>query len=193
MNVDELSIADLIIEAMPFSDEIIKWCHSHPGFKDGLKVTNPDNFYALGMVQTSFTENRPGDLVIGFISYDMTAKVFKQDFIVDLGERHNEFVLYTKLPRNFTGRRDPKYVKHINEFYSIYGRDGNYASTHHVDLKHIDELAKRINNPELSARARRAIDSSERIVLAGGRRHITQQELHKTLAKIRAEKTKSAS
>lgn len=62
----ELSIADVVIEAMPSTGEITGWCHAHPEFKEALKVSNADRFYPLGMVQTSWQKARPDDLVIGF-------------------------------------------------------------------------------------------------------------------------------
>lgn len=175
-----LTIADVIIEAMPFSDEIIAWCHAHPEFKEALKVTNPDRFYALGMITTTFTKNKPQDLVIGFMAYDMISMKFKQDFMVDVNNQHKEFVLYTNLP----GKKYPKHVHHINQFYATYGKNGDYAGTHWVDLAYIQGMG----NSELSDRATRAVDVSKSIVSAGGRRPVSQQELKETLLKIRAEK-----
>lgn len=180
MPSENLNIADVIIEAMPFSDEIIAWCHAHPEFKEALKVSNPDRFHALGMITTTFTKNRPDDLVIGFMSYDMTSKKFKQDFIVDVSDKHQEFVLYTNLPT----KQYSRYVKHINEFYAVYGKNGDYAGTHHIDLAYIQGMG----NQELAERAERTVKKAEEIARAGGRRHISQKELRETLAKIRSAK-----
>lgn len=179
---DELSISDVVIEAMPFSDEIIRWCHDHPEFKEALKVSNPDRFYPLGMVQTSTPSTHPEDFIIGFTAYDMISRKFKQDFIVDVGSRHNNFVLYTNLPSKDFG----KYVHHINEFYAIYGKNGNYAGTHHFDISTLHAL----NNTELSERAGRAIKRSAAIMKAGGRRPNSQAELREALRKIREEKAR---
>lgn len=179
---DELTMADVVIEAMPFSDQIIAWCHAHPEFKEALKVTNPDRFYPLGMVTVTKTKNVPNDKVIGFMAYDMDAKIFKQDFIVDVDSKEREFILYTRHPQRQYG----KCVRDINDFYSRYGKNGDYADTHHVDLKYIQSMG----NTELTERAERAIKTSEQIVAAGGRRAISQLELKETLAKIRAEKAK---
>ncbi|HEV7454986.1 MAG TPA: hypothetical protein VGO07_07040 [Candidatus Saccharimonadales bacterium] len=181
---NELTMADLVIEAMPFSDEIIAWSHAHPEFKEALKVTNPDRFYPLGMITTTHTKNVPDDLVIGFIAYDMQTEIFKQDFIVDIGNKHREFVLYSKHPE----KRYGKYVHHIKDFYARYGQNGDYANTHHIDLDYI--LA--MGNDELSERTQRAVKTSKEIVAAGGRREVSQQELRGTLAKIRTEKEKFA-
>ena len=180
---NELTMADLVIEAMPFSDQIIAWCHSHPDFKYALKVTSPDRFYPLGMITTTRTKNVPDDLVIGFIAYDMTEDIFKQDFIVDIGNEHRKFVLYSKHPEKKYG----KYVHHIKDFFAKYGQNGDYANAHHVDLNYI--LA--MGNKELSERTQRAVKTSKEIVSAGGRRDVSQKELRETLAKIRAEKEKN--
>lgn len=178
----EFTMADVVIEAMPFSDQIIAWCHAHPEFKEALKVTSPDRFYPLGMVTITYTKNVPGDKVIGFMAYDMDAGIFKQDFIIDVGSKEREFVLYTRHPQ----RRYNRHVRDIKEFYARYGKNGDYADTHHVDLQYIQGMG----NTELSERAKRAIEKSRQIVAAGGRRPISQQELRETLAKIRAEKAK---
>ena len=179
----DISIADVVIEAMPFSDEIITWCHAHPEFKDALKITNADRFQALGMVLTSRPKNRPSDFVIGFVAYDMQAQKFKQDFIVDVGNAHNEFMLYTKLP---SGNYEGKYVHHINQFFAIYGKDGNYAKTHHFDLQYLRSMG----NQELTERAERAVRRSQQIIQFGGLRPISQSELKAALDGIRAEKAK---
>jgi len=177
-----LSIADVVIEAMPFSDEIIRWCHLHSDFKEALKVSNPDRFHPLGMVQTSWPTVRPGDFVIGFTSYDMISEKFKQDFMVDEGNRHDTFVLYTNLPSKKFG----KYVRHIKEFYSIYGKNGDYADTHHFNIDRLHAMG----NQQLSEMAVRAVKKSQQIMTVGGRRPNTQTELKETLKKIRKEKAR---
>lgn len=180
MKDTKISIADVIIEAMPFSNEIIAWCHAHPEFKEALKVSNPDRFHALGMVLTSYPKVKPSDLVIGFVAYDMQAKGFKQDFIVDIGANHAEFVLYTNLPSKQYG----KYVHHINEFYALYGKNGDYADTHHFDLDYLLNMG----NTELSRRAISVVQKSQMIIESGGRRFVSETELKETLVKIRTAK-----
>ncbi len=178
----EISIADVIIEGMPFSDEIIAWCYKHPEFKEALKVSNPDRFHALGMVLTSTPNAKPDDCVIGFVAYDMVKKQFKQDFIVDVGNKHNDFVLYTKLPSKLYG----KYIQSMKSFYAIYGKNGSYKGAHHFDLQYLLDM----KNEDLSERARLVIKKGRAIIQTGGRRPISQVELTDTLAKIRAEKAK---
>lgn len=176
----QTDIADVIIEAMPFSDEIIEWCKIHPEFKEALKVTNPDRFYALGMIITSHPRTAPEDLVIGFFAYDMVKDIFKQDFIVDIGNKHTQFMLYS----NVQNKQFGKHVQHINQFYAKYGKNGDYANTHHVTLDYIVKMG----NDELSERAIRTVATSKKIMAAGGRRPVSQKELAETLEKIRAAK-----
>lgn len=178
----KLSIADVIIEGMPFSDEIIGWCHKHPDFKEALKVSNPDRFHALGMVLTSIPNARPEDYVIGFVAYDMVKKQFKQDFIVDVKSQHNEFVLYTKLPSKHYG----KYVQSMKGFYSIYGKNGSYKDAHHFDIQYLLDMGNR----DLSERAKLVVEKGLAIINAGGRRLVGQTELAETLMKIRKERAK---
>jgi hypothetical protein len=173
---NELTIADVIIEAMPFSDEIVAWCIAHPEFKEALKVTNADRFLALGMVQTSYPRTVPQDYVIGFTAYDYIDEIFKQDFIVDVGSQHKVFVLYSKLPSKNYG----KYVQSITGFYAKYGKNGDYANTHHPTIQQIEGL----QNPELTERANDSIAKGKQIKQSG-RRQVSQAELQETLAKIR--------
>lgn len=180
--IGELSIADVIIEGMPFSDEIIAWCHKHPEFKEALKVSNPDRFHAIGMVLTSTPNAKPEDYVIGFVAYDIVEKQFKQDFIVDVNNQHNEFVLYTKLPSKLYG----KYVQSMKSFYAIYGKNGSYKNAHHFDIQYLLDMG----NVDLSERARLVVRKGRAIIEAGGRRPVDQIELKETLAKIREERAK---
>ncbi|MFY9484297.1 MAG: hypothetical protein WAP74_01590 [Patescibacteria group bacterium] len=169
------SLADAIVESMPFADELIAWCNKHPAFKEGLKITNPANFIALGAVLTSTTENAPGDEVIGFLAYDIKEKYFKQDFIINVGGNYTKFVLYSKVPSKKYG----PYVQHINNFFAKYGKNGAYEGTHHMTLEKLDS--------KVIDRARRAIALAERIE-GHGRRVLTQEEILEIINKIREAK-----
>jgi hypothetical protein len=177
-----IAFADIVIEAMPFSAELIAWCDAHPELKQALKVTNPDRFIALGHVTTSYSPSKPEDQVIGFYAYDYMAERFKQDFIVNVGGENMEFVLYTRLPkqdRALYGR----YIKDINEFYAIYGNRGDYASTHHPSLEEIVGL----NDPILTDRAKRYVPLGTRLK-SEGLKSATQDQLRDTLRYIRETK-----
>jgi hypothetical protein len=167
---------------MPFSDKLIEWCRKYPDFKEGLKITNPANFIALGAALTSYTKNKPDDEVIGFMSYDMDKKYFKQDFIINVGGNYAKFVLYSKVPSKKYG----PYVQHIKQFFAVYGKNGDYAGTHHMTLEELDVKA-----PKLSERARQAIALAERIQ-RNGRRQLTQAELLDMIYKIRRAKNASS-
>jgi|GEM_PF-3023255 hypothetical protein len=177
-----VSFADVVIEAMPFSEELIAWCASHPEIKQALKVANPDRFIALGHVTTSFSSNKPEDQVIGFYTYDYMAERFKQDFIVNVGNTNREFVLYTRLPKEDKGLYG-RCVKDINEFFAVYGKRSDYAGTHHPSLEEITGL----NEPVLTDRALRYIELGAQLK-SDGLSRITQDQLRDTLRHIREAK-----
>jgi hypothetical protein len=182
-----VSFADVVIEAMPFSAELIAWCSFHPEIKQALKVANPERFIALGHVTTSFSPNKPDDQVIGFYTYDYIAERFKQDFVVNVGDTNTEFVLYTRLPKENKDLHGG-YVKDINEFFVVYGRRGDYAGTHHPN---IDEIVG-LNDPVLIDRARRYVTLGARLK-SDGLKLVTQDQLRDTLRNIRAAKARTKS
>lgn len=180
---NHIDIGDVIIEGMPFSDEILSWCNKHPEFKRALKIIFPDRFHTLGMVRTSVPTARPQDQVIGVVAYDMLKKQFKQDFIVNVDTKNQEFVLYTKLPT----KDYSKYVQSMKSFYAIYGKEGDYQGAHHFDLAYLDSMG----NTELSQRGRLVIVKG-RDIIASGLKPKTQEELRDTLIKIRMERAKNS-
>ncbi len=123
---------DLLLETLPFREEILAWCKLHQEFKRGLKVLASERFLHLGTVVVSYP---PGtnDEVVGMYAYDYknNPPLFKQDFIVDVGLAHKEFILYTGFSK---GTQSTKYVKHINDFFSKYEKNGNYQGSHHLTL-----------------------------------------------------------
>lgn len=142
MSSKKISIEELIIELMPFSQELINWCNSHPKFLAALKNVYPERFISPAMIMTSTSPNFPDDEVIGVYSYDshLNKPIFKQDFIINKGRLNNEFVLYT---RNPTG--SSKYVKDINQFFALYGKGGYYLNVHHLTPEQLpDELQERV-------------------------------------------------
>jgi len=176
----EVTVADIIVESMPFADQLIAWCNKYPDFKEALKVTNPNNFIALLAVSITYTDNAPGDEIIGFFAYDMTEKFFKQDYIVNEGGNYQKFKLYSKLPNKNYG----EHVQHINDFFKgKYGKNGHYANTHHYTLERLSA-----EQPKLAERAKQAIALAERIE-KNGRRELSQAELVDMLAKVRQAKT----
>lgn len=137
-----ISLEELIIELMPFSQELVDWCNIHPEFLAALKNVYPDKFISPAMIMTSTSPNYPDDEVIGVYSYhyQLNKPIFKQDFIVNKGRLNKEFVLYTRNPAG-----NSKYVKDINEFFSTYGKGGYYLNSHHLTSEQIPgELQERV-------------------------------------------------
>jgi len=143
---------DLIIEMMPFSKGLKKFCIKNPEFSKALKIIYFARFIALQAVITSYSPNYPEDEVIGIFIYDYGIKnpQFKQDFIVNKGKKDSDFVLYTGLSEVVNNTT----VKHINEFLATYGKGGYYKNTHRPKLEHFP--------PELKERALWAIKLAEK-------------------------------
>lgn len=139
---DKVTLAEVIIETMPFSDELKDWCKTHAEFLAALKNIYADRFISLGAIVTSYSPNYPDDEVIGIYTYDYQRKnsIFKQDFTVNKGKLNNEFILFTRNPKGVNS----KYVKDINEFFATYGKDGFYVNSHHLALEELpDQLKER--------------------------------------------------
>lgn len=168
-----INFEDLIIQMMPFSTELIEWCKHHPEFQAALKIIYSDRFITLGAIVTSYSPNYPNDEVIGVYSYDYKLKMplFKQDFIINIGKRDNEFVLYTRNPKG-----NSKYVKDISIFYQTYGKGAFYINSHHLSLEELPS--------EIRERGLQAIGLANRIQRLGGfikpnQAHI--DKIHKSL------------
>lgn len=146
---------DVILETLPFSQELIDWCKTHSEFQKGLKALASKRFLHLGVIMPT---HPPGteDKVFGIYAYDYKNKppLFKQDFIVDVDGAHKEFILYSGFPK---GIQSTKYVRHINDFYQKYGENGNYANGHHLTF---DQLPL---DSELRERATRMISRSKNL------------------------------
>ncbi len=146
---------DLILETLPLRQEILDWCKVYPEFQKDLKALASERFLHIGAVMIT---HPPGtnDEAIGIYTYDYknNLPLFKQDFIIDVGRAHKEFILYTGFPK---GTQNTQYVKHINDFLSKYGKSGNYADTHHLTF---DQLPA---DKEIRERAARMIQRSKNL------------------------------
>lgn len=139
---NQVTVAGTIIEAMPFADELIAWCKTHPEFLRGLKNIYAEKFISLGAIVTSHSPYLPEDEVIGVYTYDYIRRnpLFKQDFIINKGKLYKEFILFTRNPKGGSS----KYVKDINEFFATYGKGKFYINSHHVSLEELPiELRER--------------------------------------------------
>lgn len=165
---------EIIIEMQPFSMELKKWCKANPEFSKALKITNFERFITLQVVATSYSPHYPDDEVIGFyaLDYGMKKLTFKQDFIVNLGKKNQEFVLYTR----YSNATNKKYIRDINEFFTTYGKGGYYVGSHWVSLEQLP--------PEVSLRADKAILLAERLK-ESGLRYLSNESLMEIYLQIR--------
>jgi len=181
-HIQEIYIADVIIEAMPFHENLSQWCRTRGNVKQALKFSNSDNFLPIGAIQTSHPKVRSEDEVIGFIVYDPSKKIFKQDYIVNIGTIYKQFVLYTKVP----GKQYDKEVKHIKQFYAVYDRDGGYEMDHHLTLEQLEHKALVELKPLLAEMAREVVDWGNQ----GWEAHPSQRRLREVLDKVLEDKKK---
>lgn len=150
--VSKVTLADAILETMPFSKELVDWCKSHPVFLSALKNIYAEKFISLGAIVTSYSPYAPEDEVIGIYTYDYQRKnpLFKQDFVVNKGKLDKEFVLFTR-----NSKAGSRYVKDINVFFATYGKGNFYVNSHHVTF---DELPS-----ELKERGKQAMALAEKM------------------------------
>jgi len=143
---------DIVIETMPFPNELKAWCYAHTEFLAVLKNVYLAKFISLNAIATSYPTQSPQDQVIGVYTHDCIRKnpIFKQDFIVN-----KEFTLYTI---NKNGNNS-KYVKDISRFYQKNGTTGDCVNSHHLTLDQLPE--------ELRPRGIHAIDLANKIVAKG--------------------------
>lgn len=167
-----ITLEELILEFQPFSDELISWCNKHPEFLTALKNVHPNNFISPSVIILSYPST--GDQVIGVYSYHHRIKtpIFKQDFIVNMGFKNTEFILYTRNPCGSS-----KYVKDIQTFFDKYGQYGYLKSHHHLTL---DELPSEVKERALStivlAEKVKDLDISK----------ISQEQINKLYSEVKA-------
>lgn len=163
-----MTLEDLIIEMMPFSDELKIWCKKYHEFTKALKIIYPERFINLGGVITSHHPGYSEEEIIGAYTYDYKREKFIQDFIVN---KNNEiFILYTRNPKG-----NSKYVKDINDFFLKYGKGVHYLNVHHSSLQDLPD--------EIKPRAIAAIKIAEKIKQAGYVRP-TQEQIDKTYQQL---------
>lgn len=176
-----MTLEQLIVDMQPFSDDLKNWIKKNPKFLKALKVVYPQKYVTLQAVSISYP---PGfdDEAIGVytFAYRLQRPKFNQDFIVNLGHRDTEFVLYTGGP----GSNQGKHVRHINEFFRTYGVDGRYAKTHHPTFKELPA--------EMHERARDAIALGTQL-RANGTRTLTEVEIGEAYDKLKAMRSQDGS
>jgi hypothetical protein len=132
----QVTFEELIIEMMPFSEQLVAWCKAHSEFQAALKNIYADKFISLQAIVTSYPKSST-DEVIGIYTYNYTSKtsIFKQDFVVNKNKENKEFILYTRW-------KSSKYVKDVQDFFAIYGKDGSYVNSHHLKLEQLPKEIK---------------------------------------------------
>lgn len=158
------SIRDIILRMQPLPAQLKSICVKDPDFALALKATHPRRFVSLGAVITSYPQNANNDEVIGFLFYDYGVKPgkFKQDFIVNVGSKYKDFIIYTRHRKG----EPSKYIRDINDFfrkYPTYSRE-----SHHPRYNDIPDAIK--------PRAIEAIELANRIMRYGLREELTDEE-----------------
>ena len=165
---------------MPFPEGLKEFCRKNQNFSKALKIIHPDKFIALQATATSYSPYYPEDEIIGFYVYDYGKNnpVFKQDFLLNIDKKNNNFILYTGLSAVI----DNKSVKHINDFLSTYGKGGYFKDSHRITLEELPE--------ELKDRALKAIALAE-ARKKGGYPKITQEHVEDIYKKFKNHISKS--
>ncbi len=170
----KVSFKDFVLLTMPFAKTLLAWCDKQEEFKDALKVLYSDRFLHLGAISIHQSRFYPKDEIIGFYAYAYMLEnpIFKQDFIINVGNAHEVYVLHTTNPYG-----NSKYVKGIGEM-----KDKKFFKLHHLAY---DELPE---DPELKRRAVNMIAKGEEIRWSGGFNEPSQEkleEMYTTAIKLR--------
>jgi len=116
----------------PLSDELCTFIDSNPKAREALKFSNTKRFIAIPLIFTSNTPKthpKHKDEVIGLWSIDKSGEFcsrhktvcsLKQDFIVNIEKKNQDYVVYT------ADRKFKKLVRPIKEFFKVYGQDGKF-------------------------------------------------------------------
>lgn len=174
----KITLKELILELTPFPEELVIWSKTHPEFLDALKNVYPEKFISPAMIimhpPIKGDAACEADVVIGVYTYhhELNNPIFKQDFIVNKGNRSQEFVLYSKNP---TG--SSKYVKGIKDFFIKYGKHGHTTSSHHQTLEELPN--------QLQERGKEAMRLAEKMKI-GTPQEIPQEHIDKIYQEVMA-------
>lgn len=158
----------------PFSPGLKKWCKDHPDFTKALKIIYPERFITFQAISTSSTATYPNDEIIGVYAVDYGIKKprYKQDFIVNIGRNDDNFILYTSKQSGL----QVKYIKHINDFFATYGKDGSYTDTHWPTFDQLPD--------ELKPRAEITMKLAQKLKIIG-LKNITKDDINRVYDKLR--------
>lgn len=119
-------------EEYPFSEDLYVFMEHHPEAEAALKLSAPERFVTIPRIFLSWLpDNHPkaADQIIGVWYFDKNKPycrkhkkicTFKQDFIVNLGDKGKEYVVYT------ARKQPPPYVQPIRKFFDEYGENGKF-------------------------------------------------------------------
>ncbi|MBI2669674.1 MAG: hypothetical protein HYX20_00790 [Candidatus Yanofskybacteria bacterium] len=108
----------------PFSNTLLAFMANDNNFYSSLKLANSTRFQIIPVILTSHTvlpHPLSADQVIGIWYFDKVnfntgnTPFFKQDFIINVGTRHTDYISYSAA--NSNGQS----VKPIREFFRLYG------------------------------------------------------------------------
>ena len=133
-----VTVTNLIVRMQPYSSNLKSLILNDPDFAKALKINNHIRFVSLGAVVTSYSPLVPDDEVIGFYVYDYKEDKFKQDFIVNIGKKDKEFILYTKFPNTNKNKR----IKDISQFFEKYSGGKYYVESHHPRFEDLPDVIK---------------------------------------------------
>jgi len=156
----------------PFSDQLCCFMDKHTDFFNSLKIEKNDRFkYLQPLAVIYLPENHQlyGDEILGFFYFDNSKCEcnfhkgrcqFKQDFVVNLGTRHVEFISYTHTDS------PSQYVRPTKEFFEKYGNGcqffhNGFEWQHHY--KNVEDLPDFIDHNSgqcLRQNARKALGNA---------------------------------
>ena len=156
-------LKEILIRMQPYPLELKQLCNVNSEFAEALKSTHPEKFVSLGAVIVSHCPLIPEDEIVGFLVYDYGKNSkFKQDFIVNVGGKRKEFIIYTR----FTGIPKSKIIQDISHFYKKYP---TYPlNSHHPKYEDLPI--------EFQKRADDAMRLSQAIINGGLRKELTDEE-----------------
>ena len=116
------------LPAGPLSPGLRSRLQSDVDFYQSLKLANRERFVFLDFIIISRLPQDapyPEDQVLGFWYFDRVSQVFKQDFVVNVGSKDNQFVSYSR--KNNNG----PFIRPIKEFFEKYGDGQRYYHRDH--------------------------------------------------------------
>lgn len=100
----------------PLSNALLNFIDNNADFETSLKLSAYPRFIFLEGIICSYPTE---DEVIGMFYYDTDTKIFKQDYVVNVGYRHQQYVSYSRRRGRIA---TSSVVKSLDEFFNAYGK-----------------------------------------------------------------------